>query len=212
MDIVVKETEAYLRGLVPPRPAEIEAMEAEAKEKKFPIIGPACGHLCYQIARMIGARKIFELGSGFGYSTYWFAKAVKENGGGEVHHTVWDEDLSREARTHLEILNLAGFVRFHVREAVEAMEDTDGTFDLIFCDIDKDGYPKAFAASKPKLREGGVMIFDNMLWGGRIFDESENRPSTVGVRDATKAIFEDADFVTTLVPIRDGMTVSWRKS
>jgi predicted O-methyltransferase YrrM len=212
MEIVVQKTEAYLKSLVPPRPPEVEAMEAEARKKKFPIIGPVCGHLCYQVARMIGARKIFELGSGFGYSTYWFARAVEENGGGEVHHTIWDEDLSRQARSHMEAMNLDGLVRFHAREAVEALEDTEGIFDLIFCDIDKDGYPKAFVASKPKLREGGVMIFDNMLWGGRVFDEEEIRPSTTGVREATKAIFEDPDFITTLVPIRDGMTISYRKS
>ena len=70
----------YLASLVPPRPVEMQAMEAYAKEKGFPIIGPVCGYLCYQVARMIDARQIFELGSGYGYSTAWFAQAVKENG------------------------------------------------------------------------------------------------------------------------------------
>ena len=81
---------AYLETLVPERPAEMQAMEAYAEQKHFPIIGPVCGYLCYQIARMLQARAVFEMGSGFGYSTAWFARAVVENGGGKVHHVVWD--------------------------------------------------------------------------------------------------------------------------
>src|SRR4051812_28228283 len=91
----------YLDSLVPPRHAELIAMEAYAQQHNFPIVGPACGHFCYQLARMTNARRIFELGSGYGYSTAFFAKAVQENGGGVVHHVVWDEDLSRRARGHL---------------------------------------------------------------------------------------------------------------
>src|SRR5215213_5684210 len=93
----------YLDSLVPPRPPEMQAMEAYAKQTDFPIIGPASGYFCYQIARMIGARRVFELGSGYGYSTAWFAQAVKENGG-VVHHVVWDEGLSQKARGHLQAL------------------------------------------------------------------------------------------------------------
>ena len=62
------------------------------------IVGPAAGQYCYMIARMLGAKRVFELGSGYGYSTLWFAKAVRDNGGGEVYHTVWDEGLSTRAR------------------------------------------------------------------------------------------------------------------
>jgi predicted O-methyltransferase YrrM len=125
----------YLESLVPPRPAELQKMEAYAREKSFPIIGPACGHLCYQMAKMTNARRVFELGSGYGYSTAFFAKAVKENGGGVVHHVVWDEALSKRARGHLDTLGYADVVQYHVSEAIEALERTDGPFDLIFNDI-----------------------------------------------------------------------------
>ena len=91
------ETQDYLETLVPPREAEIKKMEDYANENGFPIIGPVCGYYCYQLARMINAKSVFELGSGYGYSTAWFAKAVKENGGGVVHHTVWDDELSKQA-------------------------------------------------------------------------------------------------------------------
>ena len=85
----------YLDGLVPPRPPEMQAMEDRAQRTGFPIVGPASGYLCYQIARMINARSVFEMGSGYGYSTAWFARAVQENGGGIVYHVVWNESLSQ---------------------------------------------------------------------------------------------------------------------
>ena len=110
------------RRLVPARPPELERMEAYAREHGFPIIGPACGHLCYQLARTIGARQVFELGSGYGYSTAFFARAVRDNGGGAVHHVVWDEALSRRARRHLDALGDGDLVRDHVGEAVQALQ------------------------------------------------------------------------------------------
>ena len=91
----------YIDSLVPPRQPEMQAMEEQAEKMDFPIVGPASGYLCYQVARMLAAKRIFELGSGFGYSTAWFAKAVAENGGGEVFHVVWDVEMSRLARTHM---------------------------------------------------------------------------------------------------------------
>lgn len=87
----------YLEDLVPPQPAELQAMDDYARAENWPIIGPPAGHFCYQIVRMIDARRIFELGSGFGYSTAWLARAVKENGGGTVHHVVWDGPMSLRA-------------------------------------------------------------------------------------------------------------------
>ena len=100
----------HITSLVPPREAEMMEMEAYAETNDFPIIGAACGYYCYQLARMIKAKSVFELGSGYGYSTAWFAKAVRENGGGVVHHTVWEEELSERARRHLVRLGSADWV------------------------------------------------------------------------------------------------------
>ena len=211
MDPVPQQVRDYLDSLVPERAAELQAMEAHAKEVSFPIVGPASGQLCYQVARMIGARRVFELGSGYGYSTAWFARAVQENGGGEVHHVVWSEDLSAQARKHLGALGFDGMVKYRVSEAVQALRETDGPFDLIFNDIDKKGYPDSLPVIKEKLRSGGVLIIDNMLWHGKIFDESDQSEDTVGVREFTRHITTDPDWVTTLVPIRDGLIVAMKR-
>src|SRR4029453_2787969 len=113
MNLLDPAIATYLDDLVS-RPEEFRAMERIAESTKFPIIGPASGQLCYLVARLIGARRVFELGSGYGYSTAWFARAVRENGGGEVHHVVWDAELSERARTHLDRLGYAGLVGFQV--------------------------------------------------------------------------------------------------
>lgn len=205
------EIERYLESLVPERPAELAAMEQRARAVRFPIVGPAAGHLCYLLTRLIGARRVFELGSGFGYSTAWFARAVQENGGGIVYHVVWDEELSREAREHLAVLGLDGVVRFVVGEAVEVLRRTDGPFDVIFNDIKKEGYPAALPVIADRLRPGGLLIADNMLWGGRIFDAADRSPATEGVREFTRLITSDPRWISALVPVRDGLLLAMRR-
>ena len=201
----------YLTSLVPPREPEMKEMEKYAEKHNFPIIGAACGYYCYQLARIIKARSIFELGSGYGYSTAWFAKAVKENGGGVVHHTVWDEKLSKMATSHLSKLGFDGLIQYHVAEAVETLRQTSGTFDLIFNDIDKEAYPDSLTVIKEKLRSGGILIIDNMLWSGRIFDKKNHDKSTEAIRRFTRDITTDRDWIVSLAPVRDGMIVAYKK-
>lgn len=200
----------YLDSLVPERPPEMQAMEAYAREHDFPIIGPAAGHLCYQVARMLKARRIFELGSGYGYSTAWFARAVQENGGGEVHHVVWSEELSQRARAHLGKLGFEGIVRYRVSEAVQALREHEGPFDLIFMDIDKQGYPGALPVIDARLRGGGALIVDNVLWSGRVVDKRDRSADTNGIRELTRTLTGDPRWITTIAPVRDGVLVSYK--
>ncbi len=211
-DILPPDLSRYIESLVPERPPELQAMEAYAREHDFPIIGPACGHICYQVARMIGARNVFELGSGYGYSTAFFARGVKENGGGTVHHVVWDQDLSSRAKTHLTALGCADVVTFHVGEAVGTLRETRGPFDLIFLDIEKKDYPAAIPVIEEKIRAGGVLIVDNTIWSGRVYDANEHSPDTEGVRALTRALASSPRWLTSIVPIRDGLMIAVRVS
>jgi predicted O-methyltransferase YrrM len=211
-DVSPERTQEYLDRLVPPRAPELRRMEQHAAETRFPIVGPAAGHFCYLVARMIGARKVFELGSGFGYSTAWFARAVQENGGGTVDHVVWDEELSRRARGHLSVLGLESVVRYQVGEAVQLLEESeDGPFDLIFNDIDKHAYPEALPVIERRLRPGGVLLVDNLLWHSRVFDPDDRSPDTEGVREFTRRITRDPGWIASVVPIRDGLMVAYRR-
>jgi caffeoyl-CoA O-methyltransferase len=210
-EIMPERLTAYLDSLVPPRDPVMQEMEAYAREVRFPIIGAAAGYYLYQVARMIGAKQIFELGSGYGYSTAWFCRAVRENGGGAVHHVVWDEGLSQKARGYLGRLGYGDMVQFHVGEAVETLKQVGGTYDLCFNDIDKQGYPASIPVVKEHLRSGGILMIDNMIWHGAIFDEADRSPDTLGVLEVTKMLTTDPDFISTLIPIRDGVITAFRK-
>ena len=210
-EISYAKVQEYLASLVPPREPELQKMEEYAAKNDFPIIGPVCGYYCYQLARMIDAKSVFELGSGYGYSTAWFAKAVKENGGGIVHHTVWDDDLSQRARAHLSILGRADVVEFHVDEAVKTLRQIEGPFDIIFNDIDKQGYPDSLPVIKEKLRHGGILIIDNMIWHGQILDPNDHEKSTEAIRRFTRDITTDLDWIVSLFAARDGMIVAYKK-
>jgi len=201
----------YLDGLVAPRAGELAVMEKYGLRSGFPIIGPACGHFCYLTARMIGARQVFEMGSGYGYSTAWFARAVQENGGGRVVHVVWDEELSRRARGHLATLGYEGLVEFRVDEAIHALRQTDGQFDLVFLDIDKEGYPEALEVIESRLRPGGVLIADNLLWSGRVLDGRDRSAQTKAIRELTRRVMEGEGWIASIVPMRDGLLLAYRR-
>ena len=209
MELIATEVDHYLRQLVPARSEEMQVMETYADETRFPIIGPTAGYFCYQVARMIGAQNVFEMGSGYGYSTAWLARAVKENGGGKVHHVVWDHDLSQKAKQHLQALGYSDLVEYHVSEAIEALQKVDQQFDLIFNDINKECYPESLEIIKTKLRPGGVLLVDNMLWSGRIFDPEDTSPATQGVRDFTHQIQTDPNWIVSIIPIRDGVMLAY---
>ena len=209
-DAIPAQLGSYLDGLVPQRPAEMQRMEQYAQQTGFPIVGPASGQFCYMLARMIQARQVFELGSGYGYSTAWFARAVQENGGGDVYHVVWNDDLSQRARQHLEKLGYGALIHYRVSEAVQALRETEGPFDLIFNDIDKHAYPESLPVISEKLRPGGVLIVDNLLWHGAVLNGDHSR-DTEAIREFTQIITTSPDWIASLVPIRDGLMVAYKK-
>jgi caffeoyl-CoA O-methyltransferase len=211
MHIVDPGIEEYLRTLVEPADPVRAEMEALAARRRFPIIGPLVGNLCAVMARSIGARRVFEMGSGFGYSTLWFARAVGPDG--LVVHTEGSPDNSRQAREFLERAGVAPRVRFEVgdaREILAAELARGGTqpFDVVFNDMDKEQYPDALPLARRALRPGGLLICDNMLWSGRVLRPLEADEETQGILTMSRLLAEADDFQTTLVPLRDGVTVS----
>jgi len=210
-DINYQSVQDLLESLVPPREPELQKMEEYAEKNNFPIIGPVCGYYCYQLARLINAKSIFELGSGYGYSAAWFVRALQENGGGVVHHTVWEEELSKRARAHLSALGRADVVTFHVAEAVDTLRMSEGPFDIILNDIDKEGYPDALPVVKEKLRHGGILLTDNIFWHGQTLNPDDHEKSTEAIRRFTRDITTDLDWIVSLFAARDGMIVAYKK-
>ena len=196
---------SYIRSLPSRRHPVLRRMETHAQRNGFPIIGPMVGPILYQLARLIGARRVFELGSGFGYSAFWFAQAVGP--GGLVIMTEGNEENSRRAMRYLASARLATRVRPLVGDALTHLARERGTFDIILNDIDKHAYPEVLPLARKKLRRGGILITDNMLWGGDVLGPRPDR-NTRGIIELTRALYRAPDFFTTFLPIRDGVTVS----
>ena len=213
MDILHPAVTRYLNGLAAgdDEPVLLE-MEQLAREKDFPIIGRLCGQVLEILARSIGAKRIFELGSGYGYSAYWFSRATGPEA--EIHLTDMDPENEKLA---LDFLGRAGRVdpiEYHVANAFDALAETQGDFDIVYCDIDKGDYLQAWQEGRTKVRVGGYYICDNMLWSGRVTGESDEkdvRPGwTEAIHATNEAIAGDKDFRSTIVPIRDGVVVALR--
>jgi caffeoyl-CoA O-methyltransferase len=116
--------------------------------------------------------------------------------------------ISESVRDYLDALGFGDTVRYRVGEAVQALRESEGGLDLVFNDIDKEGYPEALEVVEEKLRPGGVLITDNLLWGGRIFDPENREAGTEGVRELTRRVTSSPRWISTLVPIRNGLLVA----
>jgi predicted O-methyltransferase YrrM len=214
VDIVDPRIETYMRSLLDrhDEPVLLE-MEAEATATSFPIVGRTVGATLEVLARTAAAGRVFELGSGFGYSAYWFSRAVGPDG--EVHCTDADPRNEPKAIGYLRRAGLAAPIRWHVGDALEGLSSVGGEFDVVYNDIDKEGYPDAWRAARERVRVGGLYLCDNVLWYGRVTRVPEDRGARH--RGTTEAILEhnrlvagDDRFRSAIVPTRDGVLVAVR--
>ena len=213
MDIVNPAVERYLRDLASTddEPVLLE-MEELAADEGFPIIGRLCGRYLEMLARSISARRIFEMGSGYGYSAYWFSRATGPDG--DIHLTDTDPENERRALDFLKRAGLDAPIRYHLGDAFEGLEGVDGEFDVVYVDIDKHDYLKAWEAGKHRVRVGGYYVCDNMLWSGRVTGEvgdADERPHwTEAIMATNRAIAADPSFRETINPTRDGVVAALR--
>jgi len=207
--IVNQDIEEYLRRLYDDEDPVRRDMEELAKVKRFPIVGPLVGRSLVVLTRAIGARRVFELGSGYGYSALHFARAVGE--GGTVHCTELSAENVELARGFLERAGVSDRVTYHQEDAATALRRVGGTWDVVYNDIDKVGYPETVDLAYDRLRPGGLFISDNVLWSGRILPgEDDGKPDTAGIREFTSRLFAHPGFHTFVNPTRDGVSVSLR--
>ena len=190
------------------------SMEEHAAGIGFPIVGRLCGIALELLARSVRAKRVFELGSGFGYSAYWFGRAVGPDG--ELHLTDRDPENRSLAEEYLTRAGVWDRVTYHVDDAMKALALVGGEFDVVFCDADKTMYPDLWRAARDRIRVGGLWIADNVLVGGT----SPNK-WTLGaaiphddraraVNEHNHLITEDRDYVATFVPMREGLIAAVR--
>ena len=223
LDVLHPSINEYLLDIIPDRDEVLTEMEAYARENRFPIVGPLVGRVLHQLVLLTNPTRIFEMGSGFGYSAYWMAKALHQPEA-RIICTDGSEENAERAADYLARGGIADRIDYRVGNALEIIDKTEGEFDIIYNDIDKDGYPEAFGKAIPRLRSGGLFITDNMLWLGRVVtydtdaniqeldeDDQWTHKTTVGVKELTRLLYSSPDVFTTIIPLRDGVSVAVKR-
>ena len=202
------EVEKYIYDLLPERDPVLKAIEEQAQKRDIPIVGPAVGRVLFQYARLINARKIFELGSAVGYSTIWWARGVGQ--GGDVFYTDGDQKKADEARGYFQRAEVENRIHIKVGDALELLSEQKQEFDIIFNDVDKEYYPRVLDLVSTRLRRGGLFITDNVLWYGRVTQADPKEESTRAIQQFNKRLYAMPEFLTTVLPLRDGLAVSMK--
>jgi predicted O-methyltransferase YrrM len=222
-DVLPAATARFAAALGPEPDAVIREMDEQAAEESFPTVGPAVGGWLALLARMVDDRRVFEFGSGFGYSAYWFARALPEDG--EVVLTEVDEVELDQARQYLRRGGYDDLATYELGDAIETVAAYDGPFDVVLIDNEKDRYREAFEAVRETVPPGGVVVADNamtsaviafeallgLVEGDEAVDEEDVDDQTAGVYDYLTAVRADPAFQTGLVPVGEGIAVSLRQ-
>jgi caffeoyl-CoA O-methyltransferase len=205
-EIVNPAVNQYMLDLLPERDPVLREMEEQARRRDIPIVGPAVARVLYQYARLIQAKKVFELGSAIGYSTLWWARAVGEDG--EVFYTDGDKKNAAEARGYFQRAGVDGRVRIQTGDALELLSEQKQEFDIIFNDVDKEDYPRVLHLAGNRLRKGGLFITDNVLWSGRVTRAKPAEESTRAIQEFNQRLYAMPEFFSTIIPLRDGLAVA----
>ncbi len=205
----------YLRATGPAHD-DIQAEMADfAAEEGFPIIGPDAGGLLRTLAATTQAQRIFEFGSGFGYSAYWFLQGMPNDG--EIILTEFDEDELAMAERFFERADLTDRATFEYGDAMDTIETYDGPFDVVLIDHQKERYADAFEAVRDDLSVGSVVVADNVMRGPLDLDDllayfESGDPldgeSAQGIATYLETVRADDQFQTTLVPVGSGLALT----
>ncbi len=183
-------------------------VENYATSIDFPIIEPLVGVLLNQYARLIKARRILELGSGFGYSALWFSERMDETT--EIICTDFTKENKLLAEKYFKKAGVKTKIDFRTGDAIEILDEIEGKFDIIFNDVEKEDYPEVFEKAIPKLRKGGLLITDNTLWCGKVAQKRKKDYQTAGSREYNRLAFSDKRVSSSILPLRDGITITMK--
>ncbi|THE66868.1 O-methyltransferase [Salinadaptatus halalkaliphilus] len=218
VDVLASDIERFVRAVGPDPDDVLAEMDDYAESEGFPHVGPEVGATLRLLARLADAERIFEFGSGFGYSAYWFAQALPDDG--EIVLTEVDDDELEHAREYMARGGYDDLARYELGDALETIAEYDGQFDVVLIDHQKHRYVDAFEAVRDQIPVGGLVVADNAITAGIIeFDallerveggDPEQNDHTAGIGDYLERVTDDPAFETTVLPLGEGIAISYR--
>ncbi len=202
--ITSPEIEEYIYRLSVPEDSIILEMEKLGHKTGFPIVDRIVGRFLFLITKLKNPGLIVEIGSGFGYSAYWFTKALSN---GKVVLTDFSKENIELAKKFFEKGNLIDRAEFHVGDGMEIAQEIKG-IDILFLDHQKTKYLEAVKKLEGNLNDGALVIADNTLWHGKVVEENPDR-QTKAILEFNKYMFNNERFFSSLIPVRDGVLLSY---
>jgi len=208
------DVESLLAAANPAPSPLLGEMTAHGEDRGFPTVGPDAGRFLRLLATLVDAERVFEFGSGFGYSAAWFLPALPPDG--ELVLTDYDGANLEDAREFLDRLDADAAAHFEAGDALETVERYDGPFDVVFLDHDKARYAEAFDRATEALAPGGVVVADNVMEGpvtpSSVTDALEGGEpvddQAAGIATYLERVRDDPGFETALVALGEGLAVS----
>jgi predicted O-methyltransferase YrrM len=209
--VSAEATAAYVEEYLPEDEPLLAARHSAALVGGATPVSPAVGATLRFIAAALSARAVVEIGTGCGTSGIWLLRGMRKDA--VLTSVDVEPEHQRLART---AFTEAGFASNRYRLISGKAADVlprlaDGAYDLVFCDADKQEYPGYLAAALRLLRPGGVVAFDNALWGGRVADPGRTDPETSAIREVAELVRQDERLVPLLLPVGDGLLTAVKR-
>ena len=214
MDFLDKDLEKYIT-----EHSEVEApLLAELNRETYlkvmiprMLSGHIQGNILQTFSHMIKPKRILEIGTYTGYSAICLAQGMAE--GGILHTIDINVELETIIKKYVQKAGLEDKIKFHIGNAIDIVADLDEEFDLVFIDADKNNYSNYFDLVLPKVRKGGFIIADNVLWSGKVLEKNQSKidKDTKGIIDFNQKIHQDSRVFHTLFGVRDGLMVMMKK-
>jgi predicted O-methyltransferase YrrM len=213
MDFLPPEITRYAEAHTSPEPPLLQRLNRETHAKLLRarmLSGHAQGRLLAMLSWMIRPKKVLEIGTYTGYSALCLAEGLAE--GGQVVTIEEDEELEAIARRYFTESGLADRIDFRLGNALDVIPTLTGPFDLVFIDADKVNYGRYFDLALERLRPGGFLVADNVLWSGKVVNPTPGGdPDTPYLIDFNAAVQADSRVENVLLPVRDGLMVARKK-
>ena len=206
MDFLDPNIKAYAEQHTSPETEVLSELNRETYLKVlYPrmLSGHLQGRILSMVARMIRPRRILEIGTYTGYSAICMAEGLVEDG--KIITIDIDAELADMIKKYAAKAGYGDQIDLRIGNAMEIIPQLDETLDLVFIDADKHNYSNYFDLVLPKLRPGGFIMADNVLWSGRVLDANTTDKETLGLRNFVQHVSNNKDVMQVLLPVRDGI-------